>query len=93
MAQRIMDEAEGYRPWKSQEVFADIRFKTAGECIDKLADSFLSTPLNDEQRAVLIKSLGERMHEKTEITVADLNRQNMDATLRLLLSTAEYQLC
>jgi uncharacterized protein (DUF1800 family) len=91
--QRILDDANGYSPWKSKEVFSELTFKTAGQCIDQLEAVFLSTPLSKEQRTVLLTGLGESVHEKDELKISDMNEKAMNATLHLLLSTAEYQLC
>jgi uncharacterized protein (DUF1800 family) len=93
MVQYMLDTAQGYTPWKSKEVFSELSFNTAGECIDQLEAIFLSSPLNKEQRTVLLAGLGESIREKDVLKLNSLTEEKMNATLHLLLSTAEYQLC
>jgi len=93
IAQRTLDQAHGFKPWKSTKVFSQLSFQTAGECIDELEAMFLSTPLNEEQRAILLTGLGTSLREKDPLDESSLNEKQMTATLHLLLSAAEYQLC
>jgi len=79
-------------PWNPRHFFASLDFRTAGECVDQMARHFLSVPLSSEQRRVLIEALGVN-GENASMTGRNVNPRNLMATLHLLLSTAEYQLC
>ena len=48
-------------PWEAADpawLFDDLKFETAGECLDALGDRFLAIPPTAEQRALLLTALG-----------------------------------
>ena len=88
-----LNEHLGLKPWNANALFNEITFSTAGECVDALVTHFLPTSLNRSQEAVLMEALGVFEGRDTQLAVQDLNENHMNATLHLLLSMAEYQLC
>lgn len=88
-------EPQGDRPeaWNPRRFFASLDFRTAGECVDEMARHFLCVPLSKEQRNVLIQALDVRGGENGAMRAGNLKPRNLMASLHLLLSTAEYQLC
>jgi hypothetical protein len=97
MQDTTMKAAEGSaarpQPWNARRFFTSLDFKTAGECVDQMAQHFLCVPLSAEQRTVLIDALGVSGGENASMSGRNVNPQNLMASLHLLLSTAEYQLC
>jgi len=85
-------EVTGRGPWSAENIFEDLQFSTAGECIDALAARYLSVPLTEQQRAVLLDALGAPDGARP-MGPADVASANRNAVLHLLFSTAEYQLC
>ncbi|MFA6239856.1 MAG: DUF1800 domain-containing protein [Candidatus Hydrogenedentales bacterium] len=79
--------------WNAQEFFASMEYSTLNECIAQMEDRFLSAPLSPEQRAVLIASLGVEGDPAAPVGDKAIPQRFLFATLHLLLSTAEYQLC
>ena len=80
-------------PWNPRRFFASLDFKTVGECVDQMARHFLCVPLSSEQRGVLVDALGVTGGADASMTGRNVNPRNLMASLHLLLSTAEYQLC
>ncbi len=80
-------------PWNPRQFFASLEFKTAGECVDHMTRHFLCVPLSPDQRKILIQTLGVPGGETSAMTGRDVRPKNLLASLHLLLSTAEYQLC
>lgn len=72
--------------------FREIRFRNGAECVDALARRFLATPIAPAQRAALIEALGVR-DPQAPLRPADIPFENQNATVHLLTSMAEYQLC
>ncbi|MFP6583099.1 MAG: DUF1800 domain-containing protein [Candidatus Hydrogenedentota bacterium] len=83
-----LEKRRNYETWNTAEVFDALRFTTVDECIDALQEQFLTAPLATEQRAILAKTLAA----DEPFTRETLTPDAMNATLHLLLSTAEYQL-
>lgn len=79
--------------WNPRTFFASLQFRTAGECVDQMAAHFLTVPLAPEQRETLIQALGATQGADTPLRGGSVNPKNVMATLHLLLSTAEYQVC
>jgi len=80
-------------PWNPRRLFASLEFKTAGECVDAMAHHFLCVPLSQEQRAILLHALDIPGGADAAMTGRNVKPRNVLASLHLLLSTAEYQLC
>ncbi len=88
-----LNEYLGLTPWNAKTLFNEIKFDTAGECVDALVRHFLATSLSGSQERVLLEALGVFEGRDTRLAVKDLDEDHMNATLHLLLSMAEYQLC
>jgi hypothetical protein len=80
-------------PWDPKRIFDSLTFTTAGSCVDALSAEFLNAALTGEQRIVLLKSLGAGDDSDVPIARATLSTDQMNGTLHLLFSMAEYQLC
>lgn len=87
------DKAGRPDSWNPRRFFASLEYETAGECVDEMAQRFLSVPLSREQRDVLITALEVRGGAEAAMTGPNVKPANLMASLHLLLSTAEYQLC
>lgn len=81
------------QPWNPRRFFASLEFSTTGECVDHMARHFLCVPLSTEQRTILIQALGVPGGADAALTARNVRPMNLMASLHLLLSTAEYQLC
>lgn len=92
MVLNLMDEVNPDARWRADRVYDLLAFDTAGEAIDALRDHYLSVPLGAEQRGVLLQALGANS-EADSVTPETLDVKDKNATLHLLLSSAEYQLC
>ena len=87
----------GVRPpaWEAHDpalLFESLKFSTPNECLDALEASLLLVPLKKEQRDALMEALGVTDPDTT-ITPEAVPYETRIALLRLLTSTAEYQLC
>lgn len=79
-------------PWSPDSLLQQMRFATAGECVAVLERHFLSVPLQNEQRQILLETLGVP-ELAAPLTPEGIPQKNLLAALHLLLSSAEYQLC
>lgn len=93
MAKQLRRQTKALTAWSAQPIFNAHTFATAGECIDALAKTFLMHSLDTQQRNVLLEALGVAGEPDAPITAASLSPDQMNATLHLLFSTAEYQTC
>ena len=91
--QTVITQHGDYDRWDANQVFDDLAFTTAQDCVTALSDRFLSRPLNKEQQALLAEALGAKDGLESPLKQADLTPTHKNAALHLLLSTAEYQLC
>lgn len=73
-------------------LFEQIQFETAGQCVDAVANHFLSVPVSAEQRAALMEALGAKEETKA-LAPENIPLEQRQAVLRLVTSMAEYQLC
>ena len=89
---KVFEKYATYDSWEVARVFDTLKFTTAQECINALTQRFLTQPLNPEQQHLLARSLGVS-DLATELSHQEVSKTQMNATLHLLLSTAEYQLC
>ena len=85
----IVDELLDLRPvaasWDPSVVFAEVKAESSKECVDARAGRFLDVPLEPQRRGVLEAALG--------VAKGGFTDESMNATLHLLFSAAEYQLC
>jgi len=89
----MMPEAVEAPPkWNPESLLRDLRFTTAGECVEALEGRFLAVPLREEQRRILAEALGAE-NLAAPLSSNGIERKNLLGALHLLLSSAEYQLC
>jgi hypothetical protein len=80
--------------WNARAMFDGIEdFQTYGAAVDRLAVRFLAVPLSAEQRSLIAQALGASEGPGQSVTLDAIPPDHLLATLHLLLSTAEYQLC
>jgi uncharacterized protein (DUF1800 family) len=73
-------------------LFDELEYGTASECLAALEKHFLSVPLGSEQRIAFLKAVGVSDPEQA-LSPDQIPTEKRHAVLHLLLSTAEYQLC
>ena len=88
---RMMERSKKYERWSAAEVYEELSYANVQECVDALEKHFLTVPLSRDQRQVLVKSLAQGK-PADEVAAATIPEDAKNATLHLLLSTAEYQL-
>ena len=93
MAREFIDGSQKRPPWNPRPIFSKFEFGTAGECVLALEREFLSAALSDKQRRILLNALGAESAANKRCTAESLTTDQMNATLYLLFSLAEYQLC
>lgn len=93
MMQAALDGRSVKAAWNPNRVFGALKFTNGGECIDELSKRFLGRTVSDEQRGLLAEALGVADDLDARLSARQLSSPDMKATLRLLLSMAEYQLC
>ena len=74
-------------------VFDHLVFLDAAGCVEALEKRFLAAPLADEARATLAAALTGDDAPGAALQPGSIPRARRRAALRLLFSTAEYQLC
>lgn len=89
---RLIDKSKNYEYWNAKQVFDDLTFKTAQECVDALVSRFLALPVSRDQQTLIAEALGVVSGLSSPLKHSDLDDAKMNAALHLLLSTAEYQL-
>jgi hypothetical protein len=72
--------------------FENLQFKNGRQCIDALATRFLVTALVPEQRAALLDVLGVD-DPRAPLRATDIPYAKQQATVHLITSMAEYQVC
>ena len=74
------------------DMFEDLSFSTAAECVGIVAGKLLDTPPSAEQQTTLLAALAAPAPD-SPFTPADLNDGKRRELLHLITSMAEYQLC
>ncbi len=72
---------------------AGLSGKSPVDCINELCAHFLSRELTSAQKSLLYQSLFGKKDEQQTVKANDLNEDQLRASLHLLLSLPEYQLC
>jgi uncharacterized protein (DUF1800 family) len=78
------DAAAFFRKWEG---------RTAADLVDDLVAYFCVAPLNAEQKKLLVKTVHPKGKPNDVLTLKNAHEAYVRATVHLLLSTAEYQLC
>jgi uncharacterized protein (DUF1800 family) len=79
--------------WRAAEAFQGLTFGTPAECVDALARRSLAAPLAEGQRKLLAETLCPDRAPGDSLQPDELREGPMAATLHLMTSMAEYQLC
>ena len=75
------------------EFFKNYKEAPAGKMVDAMTEYFLGKNVDREQRQILIQTLSSNQGEKATIANNQKDNERKRATLHLILSMAEYQLC
>jgi uncharacterized protein (DUF1800 family) len=88
MVQEALLKRDMPNQWNAATLFPHSYYESAENCVDALSRRYLAQPLSNQNAQVLVEALGNGPIKPTE-----LSRAKRDATLHLLFSSAEYQLC
>lgn len=80
-------------PFRAREFFAQYHGMTSEEIIDALAGYFVGFPLELPQKQKLLNALAQGLKPDQPVPVIKMAEEDLRATVQLLLSTAEYQVC
>lgn len=80
-------------PFNARAFFARFEGMTAEEIVDSAAEYFIGFRLEGAQRQKLIYALAQGVKPGMPVPVMKMAEEDLRATIQLLLSTAEYQLC
>jgi uncharacterized protein (DUF1800 family) len=88
-----MQIAADAAPFEARKFFAQYKGKNADQIIDEMAHYFLGFDLDDSQRAKLKQVLAQGTAPGAPVPVERMAEDDLRATVQLLLSTVEYQVC
>ncbi|MBX7247213.1 MAG: DUF1800 domain-containing protein [Candidatus Sumerlaeaceae bacterium] len=80
-------------PFHARDFFAQYHGMTAPEMVDELAMYFVGFPLDPKQRSKLINVLAQGTPPGQPVPVMKMAEEDLRATVQLLLSTGDYQVC
>lgn len=80
-------------PFDAREFFAQYQGKNAEEILLNLTGYFIGFPLEEQQYAKLKNALAPGLAEGKIVPLDKVHEEDLRATIQLLLSTAEYQVC
>ena len=80
-------------PFRAPEFFSQFEGMTAEEMVDELVNYFIGFPLEESQKSKLIAALTKHTKPDLPLSITQIPEADMRATVQLLLSTAEYQVC
>ena len=89
----MLDEAMEIAPFKAREFFGKSSGQTADESVDGLSNYFIGFSLDDQQRARLKNIIGQSVADGQPVPVNKMAEEDLRATVQLMLSTVEYQVC
>jgi hypothetical protein len=92
MLEVVLKETLG-QVWNPREAFGGMARGTPRELVDHLATRYLNTTLAPEQRRALALSLTQNQPVDDVLELKEIPTSALNATLQLLFSMAEYQLC
>lgn len=92
MLEVVLKETLG-RVWDPREAFGGMTRGTPRELADYLATRYLNATLAPEQRRALTLSLTQDQPVNDVLELKEIPTSALNATLQLLFSMAEYQLC
>ncbi len=80
-------------PFDAASLFRQIEGQSVGQALDSLCDRFLGRAVASSQRTLLLGILAPGAPESAPFTLLVSSDSRLRATVHLLCSTAEYQLC
>lgn len=92
-AERMQSQSMARAPFKAREFFSRYEGKSAEQIVDTLAQYFIGFPLAEAQRQKLISALAQGVQPGQPVPVGRMAEEDLRATVQLLLSTVEYQVC
>lgn len=88
------DQAMKLAPFNAREFFvSQYAGKPADQIIDGLTQYFIGFALDDGQRNRLLTIIGQAVPAGTPVPVEKMAEEDLRATVQLMLSTVEYQVC
>lgn len=91
--ERLRERRRRDRIRDTSALYASMGGKSAPEVVRELAGRFLGRELEDAQVGAIAAVLAGEEGDRWRLSVSSLGRERSAATLHLLLSLAEYQLC
>jgi len=91
--QAMLDEAMEIAPFKAREFFSKYSGKSSDEIVEGLSKYFIGFSLDDQQRARLKNIIGQSVADGQAVPVNKMAEEDLRATVQLMLSTVEYQVC
>lgn len=91
--ERKLETAAEHAPFQAREFFAKYKGKQADEIITALSHYFIGFDLSDAQRTKLKNVLAQGVQPGQPVPVERMAEEDLRATIQLLLSTVEYQVC
>jgi len=92
-AERVRNRVMEHAPFHARDFFAQFDGKPGPEIIGELEKYFLGFALSDDQRTKLLHVLAQGVQPDRPVPVKKMAEEDLRATVQLLLSTAEYQVC
>lgn len=89
----MVDQAMKLAPFNAREFFSRYKGKPADEIIAGLEQYFIGFSLDAGQRARLQSALAQGVAPGKPVPVEKMAEEDLRATVQLLLSTVEYQVC
>jgi uncharacterized protein (DUF1800 family) len=80
-------------PFEARTFFSRFEGMSADEIVDEMSQFFLGYTLDGSKRQQLISALAQGVSPGAPVPVMKMAEEDLRATVQLLLSTAEYQLC
>lgn len=87
------ERAAASAPFDARQFFAQYQGKNADEIVDALTRYFLGFDLDTHQREKLKAALAQGVAPGAAVPVTRMAEEDLRATVQLLLSTVEYQVC
>ncbi len=89
----MLDEAMKLAPFDARKFFNQYKGKSADQIVDELGHYFIGFSLDAGQRARLQTIIGQSVAPGQPVPVEKMAEEDLRATVQLLLSTVEYQVC
>ncbi len=91
--QFMLDQAMEIAPFEARKFFVKHKGKTAEEIIVDLENYFIGFALSDSQRSRLKTVIGQSVADGKPVPVERMAEEDLRATVQLMLSTVDYQVC